>query len=142
VTTLGVFLPGRTDRVGWHQIHKATWSGSRLAVIPAEQVSEGEGYAVMADGAPVTVALADPDRVPAEVHKRVTKSVAYTVHHPVPGGGVRVVARRVPGVDGVSWHVRYDEGTDPAAPDVAAVTAALVGDAASNLVDQGPGAAV
>jgi hypothetical protein len=60
------------------------------------------------------------------VRDRVSRSVAYTRHHDVPGGGVRVVARRVPGVDGVTWHVRFDEGTDAADPAVAEVTAELV----------------
>ena len=32
VTTRGLWLPGR-DRLGWHEIHKATWAGPRLTVI-------------------------------------------------------------------------------------------------------------
>jgi hypothetical protein len=122
VTTLGVWLPQRTDRLGWHQIHKATWSGSLLRIIPAVAAGAGDGYAVMADGAEVAVSLTEPGDVPAEVRERVTRSVAYTEHYDVPGGGMRVVARRVPGVDGVSWHVRYDGGTDPTAADVVAAT--------------------
>ena len=78
VTPLGVWLPGRPERLGWHQVHKATWSGGRLTVIPAAQVGDGDGYAVMADDTPVVVGLPDPDDVPDEVRKRVTKSVAYT----------------------------------------------------------------
>src|SRR4051812_18808427 len=66
VTTWGLWLPGR-DRLGWHEIHKATWAGSRLTVVPALPVSEQDGYTVMADDTPVVVALADPDDVPAEV---------------------------------------------------------------------------
>jgi hypothetical protein len=41
----------------------------------------------------------------------VTRSVAYTEHHPVPGGAARVAARRVAGVDGLTWTVRPDPGT-------------------------------
>ena len=26
VTNLGLWLPGRKDRLGWHQIHRASWS--------------------------------------------------------------------------------------------------------------------
>ncbi len=117
MTSLGLWLPGRS-RLGWHQVHKATWSGSRLTVIPSVPVGEGVGedgsvYTVMADDAPVVVNLSDPDQVPFTVRQRVTNSVAYTAHYPLPAGGVRVVARRVAGVDGVAWHVRYDDGTDP-----------------------------
>jgi hypothetical protein len=135
VTTLGLWLPGR-PRLGWHQIHKATWSGSRLTVVPSTPVGEGAGedgstYTVMADDAAVNVNLADPDNVPFTVRQRVTRSVAYTAHYPLPIGGVRVVARRVAGVNGVTWHVRYDDGTDAADPDVIAVTAELVAEAAA-----------
>jgi hypothetical protein len=127
-TTRGVWLPGR-QRLGWHQIHKATWAGSQLTVTPSHWVADGDGYAVMADDVPEVVSLTDPDGVPSEVRDRVTRSVAYTAHHPLPGGGVRVVARRVPGVNGVTWHVRYDEGTDAADPEVVAATASLVAEA-------------
>jgi hypothetical protein len=136
VTTLGLWLPGRDGRLGWHQVHKATWSGSKLTVVPSRPVGDGVGddgpaYTVMADDAAVTVSLADPDDVPVIVRQRVTKSVAYTAHHPLPGGGIRIVARRVAGVNGVAWHVRYDDGTDAADPEVVAATAELVADAAA-----------
>jgi hypothetical protein len=136
VTTLGLWLPGR-DRFGWHQIHKATWSGAQLTIIPAVPVGEpvsldGAGsYAVMADGDPVTVRLAEPGEVPAEVRTRVTRSVAYTAHHLLSSGGVRIVARRVPGVDGLAWHVRYDEGTPLDDPGVIAATTGLVAEVAA-----------
>jgi hypothetical protein len=147
VTTLGLWLPGR-PRLGWHQIHKATWSGARLTVVPAVAVGDpvpmdGQGtarpsrsegalsFVVMADDASVTVHLADPGDVPTAVRQRVTRSVAYTVHHPLSTGGVRVVARRIPGMDGLAWHVRYDEGTDTTDPAVIATTAELVAEAAT-----------
>ncbi len=126
VTNRGLWLPDRAERFDWHQIHKATWSGSQLTVVPAVQVGAGDGYAVMADDPAIAVRLADPDNVPPQVRNRVSRSVAYTRHHAVPGGGVRVVARRVSGIDGVTWHVRFDEGTDGADPLVAEATAELV----------------
>jgi hypothetical protein len=102
-------------------------------VIPSASVEEAEGYAIMADDAAVEVVLSDPGDVPVRVRERVTRSVAYTRHHPLtPGGGVRVVGRRVPGADGLAWHVRYDEGTDREDPDVRAATAELVGAASSS----------
>ncbi|HEX6870242.1 MAG TPA: hypothetical protein VF163_04025 [Micromonosporaceae bacterium] len=126
VTTLGAWLPGRAERLGWHQVHKATWSGTTLTVIGSVPVASEDGYDVMADDAPIVVSLTDPDKVPHEVRQRVTRSVAYTSHHALPGGGVRVVARRVPGANGVVWQVRYDDGTDRTDPEVAEATAALV----------------
>jgi hypothetical protein len=133
VTNLGLWLPGVTGsaRLGWHEIHKATWSGRALLVVPARVEEEHETYTVMADEGTVSVTLLDPDKVPDQVRARVTKSVAYTSHHALPGGGVRVVARRVPGVDGLRWTARYDPNTPPA-PDavadlVAAARAAITG---------------
>jgi hypothetical protein len=133
-TNLGLWLPGRTERLGWHQIHKATWDPPRLTVIPSTPVEEAEGYAIMADDAAVEIVLSDPGDVPIRVRERVTRSVAYTRHHPLPpSGGVRVVGRRVPGADGLSWHVRYDEGTDREDPEVRAATAELVGATSTSL---------
>jgi hypothetical protein len=131
VTTRGVWLPGH-DRVPWHAIHKATWSASRLTLVPSVRVDQCDGYDVMADGDPMAVALTDPQDVPHEVRTRVTRSVAYTSHHPFPeGGGVRVVGRRVAGRNGLEWHVRFDDGTDTADPEVKAATAALVAEASA-----------
>ena len=74
-------------RLGWHQIHKATWSGSQLTVVPAVQVGTGAGYAVMADDRAVAVGLADPDDVPPQVRNRVNRSVAYTRASRGPAAG-------------------------------------------------------
>ena len=56
--------------------------------------------------------------LPDQVRTRVTRSVAYTTHHPMPTGGVRVVGRRVSGQNGLSWAVRYDSGTPVELPAV------------------------
>jgi len=125
-TNLGLHLPGRPARLGWHEIHKAAWTGRELTVIPGAVVEEQERYVITADQPPITVVVPEPGDLPQVVRTRVTRSVSFSSHHLVPGGGVRVVARRVPGVDGVSWAVRYDQGTDPHGPGVADATAQLV----------------
>lgn len=138
-TNHGLWLPGAGagERLGWHEIHKATWSGRQLAVVAAREVPEalpegaGADYAIMADLPPLVITLLDPDRVPEQVRVRVNRSIAHTSHHPLDEltgvrGGVRVVGRRVPGIDGLRWTVRYDEGVDPAAPGVAERTGELV----------------
>ncbi|MFC0532538.1 hypothetical protein [Phytohabitans kaempferiae] len=112
-TNRGLWLPG-LHRLGWHEIHKAVWSGRELVVTPAAVVGERPGYALVADQPILSTLLLEPREVPDQVRTRVTRSVAYTEHHPLPeGGGVRVVARRVSGVDGLTWTVRYDPGTPP-----------------------------
>ena len=126
-TTAGLHLPEQTDRLGWHEIHKATWTGRELIIVPGRVVEpDAGGYQVVADQDPVIVPLPDPGDVPKTVRARVTASVSFSAHESLPGGGAWVVARRVPGVDGLRWMVRYDPGTDPAAPEVRDATAALV----------------
>jgi hypothetical protein len=127
-TNRGLRLPDRAQRLGWHEIHKAVWSGRELTVTPSAVVEERDGYAVVADQPAQTVLLIEPDNVPEQVRTRVTGSVPYTAHHRLPGGGVRVVARRVSGVDGLSWAARYDAGT-LRGPDVDAEVDALVAQA-------------
>ena len=125
-TNRGVWLPDR-GRLGWHQIHKAAWSGRELRFTPAEVAEERPGYSVQIDAPVLTYLLLDPGELPDQVRARVTGSVAYTAHHPLPVGGVRVVGRRVSGVDGLSWSVRYDAGTPVDAEPVVAATDQLVG---------------
>ncbi|MET7397505.1 hypothetical protein ABZS66_28855 [Dactylosporangium sp. NPDC005572] len=127
-TNLGLWLPGAGERLGWHELHKATWSGRQLTLVAAREVPvEGADYVVMEDLPPLVLTLLDPDRVPEQVRVRVNRSIAHTSHHPLDGeAGVRVVGRRVPGIDGLRWTVRYDEGVDTASPEVARQTAELV----------------
>jgi hypothetical protein len=124
-TNRGLWLPER-DRLGWHEIHKAAWSGRELRITPAEVAAERDGYAVLVDAPVLSYLLLEPGELPDQVRTRVTRSVAYTQHHPLPAGGVRVVGRRVSGRDGLSWAVRYDSGTPVEEPPVVQVTDELV----------------
>jgi hypothetical protein len=125
-TNRGLWLPGR-GRLGWHEIHKAAWSGRELRVTPAEVAEKRDGYTVLVDGPVVSYLLLDPGELPDQVRTRVTRSVAYTSHYPLPVGGVRVVGRRISGADGLSWAVRYDSGTPVDVEQVVRVTGELVG---------------
>jgi len=118
--------PPAAARLGWHEIHKAAWSGRELRITPAEVAEVRDDYAVLVDAPTVSFLLLEPNELPEQVRARVTKSVAYTSHHPLPVGGVRVVGRRVSGVDGLSWAVRYDSGTPVDAEQVVKVTNELV----------------
>jgi hypothetical protein len=118
-TNRGLWLPGSpSSRLGWHEIHKATWADEVLTVI-GSAASAGPDFSVVSDLPATSVRLAEPGALPRRVRERVTASVAVSSVHPLPdGGGVRVVARRVPGVDGLSWSVRFEGGAsdqDPAA---------------------------
>jgi hypothetical protein len=124
-TNRGLWLPGG-KRLGWHEIHKAAWSGRELRVTPAEVAQERSGYRVLVDGPVEVFLLLSPGELPDQVRTRVSRSVAYTSHHPMNSGGVRVVGRRVSGENGLSWAVRYDSGTPVDLPAVIELTDQLV----------------
>jgi hypothetical protein len=108
-TPLGLWAPSADGmvRLGWHEIHKARWDSGVLTLVPGVEAEAG----VREDAPPRRYLLAEPGNLPAEIRTRVTRSVAFTAHHPLQSGGVRIVARRVPGRDGLDWVVRYDPGT-------------------------------
>lgn len=104
----GLRLPGGR-LLAWHGIDKAAWRSPDLTLTEAVEVAPG----VAESRPPVVLVLADPGDLPAVVRSRVTGSVAYTAHHRLPaGGGVRVVARRIAGQDGLAWSLRYDDAVD------------------------------
>jgi hypothetical protein len=125
-TNRGLWLPDG-GRLGWHEIHKAAWSGRELRVTPAEVAEQRDGYTVLVDAPTRAYLLLEPGEVPDQVRARVTRSVAYTTYHALPAGGVRVVGRRIGGTDGLSWAVRYDSGTPVDAEPVIQLTDELVG---------------
>ena len=126
VTSHGLWLPSAVERLGWHEIHKVAWSGRELRITPAEPAGERDGYTVLVDGPARSFLLLEPGEVPDQVRARVTRSVAWTTHHPLPEGAVRVVGRRVSGRNGLSWAVRYDAGTPSERPEIAEATDELV----------------
>jgi hypothetical protein len=130
VTNRGLWLPGR-PRLGWHEINKAAWSGRELRITPAAVAQQYDGWAVVVDEAVLSYLLLEPGDVPENVRARVTRSVAYTSHHPLPGDGrgVRIVARRVSGVDGLSWTARFDTNTAVDQPEAVEAVEELVGQA-------------
>jgi hypothetical protein len=125
-TNRGLWLPDR-GRLGWHEIHKAAWSGRELRITAAEVAEERDGYTVQVDALLPGYLLLEPGELPDQVRTRVTRSVAYTAHHAFSPGGVRVVGRRISGVDGLSWAVRYDSGTPVDDEPVVRATDELVG---------------
>ncbi|BCY06285.1 hypothetical protein [Actinoplanes sp. L3-i22] len=128
-TNRGLWLPSAGDRLGWHEIHKVAWSGRELRITPAEVAEERDGYTVLVDGPVATFLLLAPGELPDQVRTRVTRSVAYTTHHELDRGSVRVVGRRVSGQDGLSWAVRYDSGAWTDWPAMVEATDDLVSEA-------------
>ena len=95
-------------RIPWELIDKAVWRDGVLIVVEADLVDD----LVLVDRSPAALPLQDPGEVPAQVKRRVDASVVRTEIVPVVGGQARIVARRVPGRDGLTWWARL-EGSTP-----------------------------
>lgn len=111
-------LPDREPpRLPWEEIASADWDADERELHVVEVGTYGE---VRPEH---RLALTDPDRLLSLVRERVTASIVVQRHVPVRGQqGLRVLGRRAPGGHGaIAWFVDYDEGLDPADPDVAAV---------------------
>lgn len=104
--------------IGWQYISKAIWRDAALSVIEASIVDD----LLIVDHKPVSVVLEVPRDLPPVVHKRVTANVVRSVLVDVPGGTARLVARRIPGQDGVRCWARLEDG----ARDIPAVRDAVV----------------
>lgn len=112
-TSHGIWLPEQR-RIGWHLVSKATWSSGVLALI--EAVEEPLDGAVLLSDLPVRrLALAEPGKLPQVVQRRVEASIVSRHRRDLPGGGVWLVQRKVPGRAQVQLQVRADPGTDAGA---------------------------
>ncbi|MCW2540647.1 MAG: hypothetical protein JWN95_2372 [Frankiales bacterium] len=124
-TQLGLWIPlvgesadgAAWRRVGWADVVKASWTTVGLALVEGERDETG----VVTDLPEQVVQLAEPRNLPNVVRARVENSIMRTDPVQLPEGPGRLVARRVPGVDGVTWTARLDVGT----PDTPAARATL-----------------
>lgn len=124
-TSVGLRTVGVLDAavLPWHQVGHARWTaagaGGSFAVTPLAEVEPG----VQARTTPTRYVLDSAGELPAVVRRRVDQTVVASQRHPLPaGGGVLLVARRVPGQAGREWSVVFDDDAardDPEARRVA-----------------------
>jgi len=126
-TTNGVLVGGTRDalhlpdreppRLPWEEIATADWDIDERELHVVEVGSFGEPQPEH------RLSLDAPDQLLSLVRERVTASIVVQRHVSVRGQrGVRVIGRRSPGRHGeIAWFVEYDDGLDPADPDVATV---------------------
>jgi hypothetical protein len=106
------------DLLRWHEVALARWTsqspGGTLQVTPLVEAEPG-----VQTRRPVRrFVLADAGELPATVRRRVDETVVASRRVPLPnGGGVLLVARRVPGRPGREWTVVFDDDADRADPD-------------------------
>jgi hypothetical protein len=108
----------------WHRIGSAKWlatadGGGRFEVVPLTEVEPG----VQARQPEVRHVLSDAGDLPAIVRRRVDQTVVASQRSPLPGGGgVLLVARRIPGEPVREWTVVFDDDaqrSDPGAREAA-----------------------
>jgi hypothetical protein len=102
-------------RIPWELVEAADWDNETSVLRVSEVGTWGEQRREH------TLGLEQPGRLLELVRERVTASIVLQRHVPVRGRrGLRVIARRAPRGDRpVQWLYEYDEGIDPADPDVA-----------------------
>jgi hypothetical protein len=102
----------------WHEVGHARWTatsdgGGTFVVTPLAEVEPG----VQARQPVVRHVLADAGDLPAVVRRRVDETVVVSQRAPLPdGGGVLLVARRVPGQTAREWTVVFDDDADRSDP--------------------------
>ena len=108
-TPRGIWWPdGAVPRlIGWQFVSKAVWRERVLTVVEAAVHDD----LIIVDLAPVSIELAIPRNLPPTVRKRVETNVVHSEVAPILGGAARLVARRVPGEDGLRWWARLEPGT-------------------------------
>lgn len=103
----------------WHEVGHAKWTtvpgrGGDLAVTPLVEVEPG----VQARATVRRYAVTDAGDLPAVVRRRVDETVVASQRSPLPGGGgVLLVARRIPGQPVREWSVVFDDDTQRTDPE-------------------------
>lgn len=111
-TPAGLWWPGEAGQlrlIGWQHIDKAVWRDGTLTVVEAEVVDD----LLLVEKPPVAVRVSVARDLPPTVRKRVESNIVHTQVQPVSGGSARLVARRVPGRDGLVWWARLEDGLQP-----------------------------
>ncbi|WP_448624545.1 hypothetical protein [Geodermatophilus sp. URMC 64] len=127
---LGLDRAGEVGLLPWHEVGHAAWTaagtGGTFAVTPLTEVEPG----VQARLPVERHALSDAGDLPAVVRRRVDQTVVASRRAPLPGGGgVILVARRVPGQAVREWTVVFDDDADRSDPEAREVARQKLADA-------------
>ena len=107
------------ERLPWWQMLGASWEGEGLR-LTVEVLEAGRPRVRRLE-------LAEETLLPEAVRERVQSSIVVSRHVRLSGrGGVRLVARRIPGQDELVWQEVFDAGVDPSDPAVRTEVAAAL----------------
>jgi hypothetical protein len=96
-------------RIDWTSVEKVGWATPTLRLT---EIAEVEGT-----GAVHLWELAEDHGLAETIRERVTASVAWSdVRKLSPDGAVRLVGRRVPDQEVLTWQTVWQPGTDPSDP--------------------------
>ena len=97
------------EQVDWTSVEKVAWAAPLLRVT---EIAEIEGTGLVHEWE-----LAEDHGLADTIRERVTASVAWSdVRKLRPAGAVRLVGRRVPGQELLTWQTVWQAGTNPADP--------------------------
>jgi hypothetical protein len=100
-TTIGLRCPDDYQLLRWDQVRHVTYRDGAMDVEPVE-------------GPARRFRLEDAHHLPDVVRDRVTASIPYDRHVRLTadGLGLRILARRRPDTDEMTWESTYDDGLD------------------------------
>jgi hypothetical protein len=97
------------EQLPWTSVERVGWAEPTLRVVEIAEV-EGTGRVHLWD-------LAEDHGLSTTIRERVTASIAWSdVRKLAPAGSVRLVGRRVPGQELLTWQTVWLAGTDPRDP--------------------------
>jgi hypothetical protein len=98
-----------SEQIAWTAVEKVGWAAPLLRLTEMAEV-EGTGLVHLWE-------LAEDHGLAETIRERVTASVAWSdIRKLQPAGAVRLVGRRVPGQELLTWQVVWQLGTNPADP--------------------------
>jgi hypothetical protein len=119
-TTIGLRCPDGYQLLRWDEVRHVTYRDGVMDLEPVE-------------GPALRFRLDDVHHLPDVIRDRVAASIPYDRHIRLTsdGRGMRILARRRPDTEEMSWHSAYDDGLDVDDPAIQARVQAAMDEARS-----------